>query len=76
MDSQNTHYIPLGNLCQGWIDGTVNNGEYFHQNVVYIYSRGSGIVWQRLVPSDESSSDESLSDESPSDESPVDILCV
>ena len=53
----------------------MNNGELFHQNVVYIelYSRGRGIVWQHCccVPSDESPSDES-----PSEESPFDFLDV
>ena len=65
----------------------MNNGELFHQNVVYIYLlRGRGIVWQHLVPpdespfdespSDKSPSDEAPSDESPSDESPVDFIYV
>ena len=52
----------------------MNNGELFHQNVIYIelYSRGRGIVWQHCcVPSDESPSDES-----PSEESPFDFLDV
>ena len=54
----------------------MNDGEWFHQNVVHreLYSRGRGIVWQHLVPSDESPSDESPSDESPSDESPFDFI--